>query len=318
MKKNKKIIAVGIGKLLYFATKELPAIHFEYVLDNNYADASYEVIPVKKYDVLKAEELENAIFYVFAVSNHSINIIKERLSGYGVSEDQVFLYSDLFKESFENKIHKLFGSDIEQSRYDFSKVATLDSKLSVHTTICGSWLFLEALNNTKNISGSIAEVGCFEGGNALLALQSEIFPEDKKFLLFDSFDGFPALSEFDPIKNKQGDYKPTIDMQYINQVFKPFHNVQIIPGYVPDTFSHVNVEDKYSLVFYDCDLYQPALDTLNFFWPKMTKGGIVLMHDYCFEPGGFSGVKKATDEFCAQNGVEVFPIWESTMAVLRK
>jgi hypothetical protein len=232
--------------------------------------------------------------------------------------DQIFLYSDLFKESFENKIHKLFGSDIAQSRYKFAKTATLNSKLTVQTTICGSWLFLESLNNTKDVAGDIAEVGCFEGGNAFLALRSGIVPENKKFFLFDSFEGFPALSEFDPIKHKQGDLKTVLDLDEIKGTFKKFPNVKIIPGFVPGTFSQIDDDSKFSLVFFDCDLYQPACDTLDFFWSKLSKGGLFLLHDYFYEPGGFSGVKKAVDEFSKLKNIESFPIWETTMVVLRK
>jgi O-methyltransferase len=71
-------------------------------------------------------------------------------------------------------------------------------------------------------------------------------------------------------------------------------------------------------VFFDCDLYQPACDTLDFFWSKLSKGGLFLLHDYFYEPGGFSGVKKAVDEFSKLKNIESFPIWETTMVVLRK
>ena len=237
---------------------------------------------------------------------------------FGVEKKQIFLYSDLFRNSFKEKIKSYFSKEASIDLYDFSKKETLNSELSVHTTICGSWLFLEALEATKDVTGNIAEVGCFEGGNMLLALKSSLIPEDKTVYLFDSFDGFPELTEFDPESFSKGDYKPTKDLQTINAKFEKYKNVKIIPGFVPETFSELDDSEKYSLIFFDCDLYQPCLDTLNYFWSKLTKGGIILLHDYFYEPGGFSGVEKATHEFCQAHNISPFGIWESTMAVLRK
>lgn len=71
-------------------------------------------------------------------------------------------------------------------------------------------------------------------------------------------------------------------------------------------------------MFYDCDLYQPALDTFEYFWDKIIPGGFMLVHDYIAEEGGFTGVKKATDEFFKPKGVVIHPIWETTMALITK
>lgn len=316
---QRKNVAVGVSKLLYFTLKNLPEIKFDYVLNITSSEKLYEGLEIKNYSVLQGENIEEIDFYIFAVSNHSICAIKNRLKEYNVNlEKQVFLYSDLFKNSFSEKINEVFLQKGNTELYDFAKNETLDSKLSVHTTICGSWLFLEALEHIKNIPGDIAEVGCFEGGNMLLGLKSGLIPDEKNVYLFDSFEGFPTLSVFDPAHLKSGDYKPEKSLEYIKSCFNAFKNVNIVPGYVPETFSKIPHDNKYSLIFFDCDLYQPCLDTLNYFWPKLSSGGLILIHDYFYEPGGFSGVEKATDEFSKAFDLEPFGIWESTMAILRK
>jgi hypothetical protein len=50
----------------------------------------------------------------------------------------------------------------------------------------------------------------------------------------------------------------------------------------------------------DCDLYEPMKAGLEFFYPRMTRGGIFLLHDY--SSFSWNGAKKAIDEFCGQSG----------------
>ncbi len=316
---SKKNVAVGLSKLLYFTLKNLSSLKIDYILDINKSEQIYNGIKIYDYSVLDREDIKNINFYIFAVSNHSLRIIIDRLSGYGVSvNDQVFIYSDLFKKSFMQKINHCLSQNANEGLYEYVKKETIASKLSVHTTICGSWLFLEALEHTKKVFGHIAEVGCYEGGNMLIALKSGLIPSNKNVYLFDSFDGFPELSEFDPDGMKKGDYKPVTSLDDIKNSFIDFENVKIIQGFVPYTFSNLNIKNKYSLVFFDCDLYQPCLDTLNYFWSKLSEGGLMLIHDYFYEPNGFVGVEKATTKFCQDNNITNVGIWESTMAILRK
>lgn len=316
---KRKKVAVGISKLLYFALKNIPQIDFDYVLDRSTDRESFEGLKVRDYSFIENEDIENTDFYIFAVSNHSILAIKNRLKEYGVNIDShIFIYSDLFAPSFSEKIQNFFNKEPSLSNYTLSLRETLQSQLSVHTTICGTWLFLEALEQTKDIEGHIAEVGCYEGGNALIALKNGYIPRNKNFYLFDSFEGFPQLSEHDPSHLNVGDYKPQKTLKEIKQYFESFSNVSIIPGYVPETFSQLPNDEKYSLVFFDCDLYQPCMDTLEYFWGKMAQGGIILIHDYFYEEGGFFGVEKATLEFCKAKGLVPTGIWESTMAILKK
>ena len=62
--------------------------------------------------------------------------------------------------------------------------------------------------------------------------------------------------------------------------FSVLEQVKVIKGFIPGTFSQLPANKAYSLVFYDCDLYQPALDTFEYFWGRVSHGGIVLVHDY--------------------------------------
>jgi hypothetical protein len=54
------------------------------------------------------------------------------------------------------------------------------------------------------------------------------------------------------------------------------------------------VKDRqFSLVNFDVDTYESTKKCLEFFYPRMNPGGVILSHDYITAPG----VQKAFDEF---------------------
>ena len=78
-------------------------------------------------------------------------------------------------------------------------------------------------------------------------------------------------------------------MKYLDQVV-------IKKGYFPDTAK--DIDEKFVFVNLDMDLYKPTLEGLRFFWPKMVKGGIILIHD--FFSTEYAGVNKAIELFARE------------------
>ncbi len=314
-----KRVAYGCSKLLYLYLTHSGDCEFDAIVDRNYSERKFCGI-----DVVKPEEFENRLqpdtqVFVFAVSNSALTSIISFLSALGFQLGRnAFLYSRLFAEPFRDAVRNHLGWDADPRLLQFATAFTLNSRKPVHTTLCGSWLFLEALRRAALIPGEVAEVGAFEGGNVLCAMQSSVWPSGKAFLVFDSFEGFPDLSEVDPATFGHGDYRPQNSLGEILAPFSIYPDVRIIKGFVPGTFSGLAADGQYSLIFYDCDLYQPALDTLSYFWDRMSPGGIILIHDYFAEPGGFSGVKQATDLFFADKECRQGKFWHNTMAAFIK
>src|SRR6185437_3392088 len=65
-------------------------------------------------------------------------------------------------------------------------------------------------------------------------------------------------------------------------------------GWIPDCFDQVR-DRTFCFLQIDVDLYQPTLDSLHFFYPRMMPGGIILSDDYGFE--SCPGARRAFDEF---------------------
>jgi hypothetical protein len=315
----KKQIAWGTSKLLWFFLQNQNAVRFDYVVDDFTDRTEFCGIPVRRSGALAEERREECEVTIFAVSNRSLGEILHKLRrlGFGLSKE-VRLYSEFFAESFSSRIKEDLGIEADQGLHRYVVSFTLNSRKMIHTTICGSWLFLELLNQCKSVPGDIAEVGCFEGGNALCALQSPVWPKGKAYYLFDSFEGFPDPSNYDPALSKKGDYASDLTVEEILDSFSMYPHAKVCRGFVPGTFDNISKEKRYSLVFYDCDLYQPALDTFRFFWERISPGGVLLIHDYLAEPGGFEGVRIATDEFFGAKNAALVPFWHNTMAVVRK
>jgi hypothetical protein len=314
-----KKVAWGTSKLLWFYMQYSRDVHWDYIIDDFTDRDAFDGVPIRRSKELLSEAPGSCEVYIFAVSNSSLSAIITKLASYGlVLGEHVHLYSELFASPFAEALKSQLGWSPDFGLLRYSVAATLNSRKAVHTTVCGTWLFLEAVRNLKNTAGDVAEVGCFEGGNALNCLLSNVWSAEKRYWLFDSFEGFPAPSLHDPQAVKSGDYSTTKPYGEIIAPFQVFPEVEIVKGFVPSTFSAVPADRKFSLVFYDCDLYQPALDTFAFFWDRITPGGLILIHDYFAEPGGFQGVRQATNEFFEALGVEVMPFWQNTMAAVRK
>jgi hypothetical protein len=72
--------------------------------------------------------------------------------------------------------------------------------------------------------------------------------------------------------------------------------IQIMRGWIPSRFAEV-AEKKFSFVHIDVDLEKPTRDSLEFFYPRLSDGGILLCDDYGFDT--CPGVTAAIDEFLA-------------------
>ena len=142
--------------------------------------------------------------------------------------------------------------------------------------------------NTKKIPGDIAEVGTFMGASAKILCEAESV---RNIHLFDTFRGLPETSEVDS-KYSIGDY--TGSYEFVQKLLKPYKNVSIYKGFFPKSGELVK-DKQFSLVNLDVDIYESTLSSLQFFYPRMSQGGIIISHDYNFA----EGVKKAFDEFFA-------------------
>jgi hypothetical protein len=168
---------------------------------------------------------------------------------------------------------------------------------------------------SEGIEGDFAELGVWKGNSAAV-LASFSTLSNRKLYLFDTFAGFDSRDMIDEDRPKNGDFADT-SIEYVKATIGSNSRTVFLPGYFPDSISTEVQESKFALVHIDCDLYSPMKAALDFFYPRLNKGGMLILHDY--SSGNWSGATRAIDEFRTATG-EYVSLWpdKSGTAMIRK
>lgn len=148
-------------------------------------------------------------------------------------------------------------------------------------------LFLMA-EAARGVPGDFAEVGVYKGRSALLIARAA--PE-KQVHLFDTFSGMPDHTPGIDGHSK-GEFADT-SLEEVKKRLSGVTNVTYHIGVFPSTAPTV-WDKKFAFAHFDCDLYRPCVDFIQFFWPRMSPGGVLVFDDYDWPK--CLGVKKAIDE----------------------
>ncbi len=165
------------------------------------------------------------------------------------------------------------------------------------------WMQIERLKS-ENISGAFAELGVYRGETAKFIHQMD---PNRKLYLFDTFDGF---REEDLKLENSTDKKYNISnfadtaLETVEDYVNGNENVELIAGYFPESAKEIK-EEQYAFVHLDADLYKPTLAGLQFFYPKLAKGGVIIIHDYNHT---WDGVRKAVKEFGESTSIVIAEI----------
>lgn len=216
--------------------------------------------------------------------NKLINSFIRRFSNYIALKTSLYLSH---KPDFHSKLNKV--EDFESLYKNWIKNSPRNDK----GDLVRLYFLLIQIDyiKSKNIIGEIAEVGVFKGTTARLFHQA--FP-DRKIFLFDTFEGFDQRDISDQketSKSSVGGW--TVSLEKVREYIGKSDSVEIFPGYFPETT--LNIQSKnYALVHLDADLYKPQLSGLRYFYPRMSTGGVMIIHDCNNE---YFGSKKAINDF---------------------
>jgi O-methyltransferase len=176
------------------------------------------------------------------------------------------------------------------------------------------WSIIQSIKyiSQKKIAGDFVECGVFKGGNLILMNhQMKKLNLSKKIFAFDTFDGMSEPTVYDKdLKDKSADktfnnYKDRNEKwcygsleevkKNLEQYDKNYqNNFNLIKGKVEDTLKkNDNLPDKISLLRLDTDFYESTKIELEVLYPRLSKGGILIIDDY----GHWKGSQKAVDEY---------------------
>lgn len=149
-------------------------------------------------------------------------------------------------------------------------------------------------------SYDVAELGVYRGDTAWKI--NALFP-DNNLYLFDTFQGFDNRDVEIEQKSQlsfaaENDFSDTNEEVVIKRLPYPEKAI-ICKGFFPETTKGLE-KNCFQFVSLDADLYAPILAGLEYFYPRMCKGGIILLHDY--NNNRFRGAKLAVKDYEEKNG----------------
>lgn len=233
--------------------------------------------------------------------------------------EQVIITLDDLKKGNDKIIFEIFGQLREMGIPEEKIILQSFKTLEHHMNRFPRKEYLRELSeiiSAAGLPGDVAECGVFRGWFS--SMINEYFP-DKNLWLFDTFEGFDKRDiEADTAPAKTAIYAGKFDRFNTTSEdivrLRCSHRDRLIfrKGYVPSTFVDVNTD--FCFVNLDMDLYAPQLAALNFFAPRMTKGGVILVHDYYNKT--FTGTRLAVDEFLSGHSCIKTPIGDGLSIAL--
>ena len=161
----------------------------------------------------------------------------------------------------------------------------------------------ELLKLSSNVPGCIIECGVFKGISLIrLATFLKLLKSNKKIIAFDAFGKHPTTkisSDHKRRKTLVSQGKEGISEKQLTSILKRKgleKNIKLIKGDITETvprYLKLNPNLKISLLNLDVDFYEPSKSILENFYPKLSKGGILMLDDY----GVWDGETMAVNEY---------------------
>lgn len=174
----------------------------------------------------------------------------------------------------------------------------------------------------QNYPGAFVECGVAKGGSTMAMAYTllELGISDRDLYLYDTFEGMPEPEDADRgrfgeaavrswRKRRDADGNSTWINHGEDEVRTnlaltgyPEARLHFVKGKVEDTLPAAAPPGAIALLRLDTDWYASTKAELDHLYPKLVRGGIVIIDDYF----RWQGARKAVDEYSAQNRIPIF------------
>jgi O-methyltransferase len=210
------------------------------------------------------KQFKKVIKYIFELAGYQISLIPNYPNGYEkitpIATYAPWQLDDNFKHI-----------------YDIIKYNTM-------VDIYRCYELWQLVSQSITLGGSLLEVGVWRGGTGgLIAKRVELSGKENKVYLADTFEGVVKTGEKDQYY-KGGEHADT-SQEIVNELLADklqLTNFKILKGIFPDDTSHLVDNEEFCFCHIDVDVYNSAKDIVNWIWPKLIKGGIIVFDDYGF------------------------------------
>jgi O-methyltransferase len=180
----------------------------------------------------------------------------------------------------------------------------------------------QLVRQLAHVDGDILEVGVFRGGTGCLMARAAHYPDRTKHVyLCDTYEGIvkagPEDSFFmgDELRNTSVKLVTALaaqlalrntSVELVKALAEKLalSNVTILKGIFPDDTAAGIADKRFALCHIDVDVYRSAAETLDWVWPRLNVGGIVVFDDYGFST--CDGVTKLVNERMGQNVTAIY------------
>lgn len=168
----------------------------------------------------------------------------------------------------------------------------------------------------NKIYGDIVECGVWKGGS-IMAVLLALKEKNRNIYLYDTFDGMTEPSLIDKSYrnesakiafSKKDNYWKKIEClstldevkKNIEQINYPKDKIIFVEGKVENTIPNF-LPNEIALLRLDTDWYESTKHEMFHLFPKLVKGGVIIVDDY----GHWQGCQKAIDEYLSENNVKL-------------
>ena len=167
-------------------------------------------------------------------------------------------------------------------------------------------MIFQLLETTLPLPGNVAECGVWQGSTLLpTGLFLRRRAPAKRLVGFDSFQGLNETVSRDVVLGGDDDERKRVggfsntSYEAVNQKVREFglaETATLVPGYFQDTLA-AYADWRFCFVHLDCVIYESYKACLEFFYPRLVAGGVILLDEYNDPP--WPGCTLAVDEFLA-------------------
>jgi O-methyltransferase len=169
---------------------------------------------------------------------------------------------------------------------------------------------------TAGLTGAIVECGVWRGGSMMVVAQTllDLGTPAYDLYLFDTFAGMPPPADVDRdfagqaaadlLQHSAGDAhvwaRSSLEetRRALYTVGYPRERIHFVAGRVEETIP-AQAPPSIALLRLDTDWYASTRHELLHLYPRLSRGGVIIIDDY----GHWQGARQATDEYLAESGL---------------
>lgn len=217
------------------------------------------------------------------------NLIK--FNGWGLISQRDTPWNSFHKneylKNFE-KIEKIFLQKIKNKKFYLSQFKSSENSFQKNYDILKAlkyrhyYVYISTLIANKNTkSRNYVECGVCDGLTIFFNSQLHNNLKRKKIYLYDSWSKIRSKDFLNKKEKNKTDSYSYLDIENTKNNLVDFKkNLIFNKGYIPEIFKRSKNPKKICWLHIDLNASKPTLNTLNFFYSRLEKNGIILIDDY--------------------------------------